>query len=282
MSTTASLSSARPLQEDPFRLGWRYVTRRLPDGSEIVDQVPLTEDDVLHPQEGDFIVQSHGHNEDILYLAIVFKRAVAHDKQAVVTGDLRMAWDDPDIRPLGPDITVIFGVLEERNWKTFDVADEGVRPRMIVEVTSDSTRKNDLGIKREYYHRLGIPYYIIADADDDAPGRPIRLIGLRYAPEDYVEMQPNDKGWLWLEPLGIWLGVGAGRLVCYDKDGKEIGDYTKVCLAYEAELAAREKQATNAEQRAAAADERVKAMERQLRDLEATLQRLQKGEKPHA
>ena len=28
-------------QDDPFRYGWRYVRRTQPDGTEVVDQVPL-------------------------------------------------------------------------------------------------------------------------------------------------------------------------------------------------------------------------------------------------
>ena len=44
-------------KDDPFRYGWRYVRRTQPDGTEVVDQVPLSLDDLLYPEEGDFVVQ---------------------------------------------------------------------------------------------------------------------------------------------------------------------------------------------------------------------------------
>ncbi len=53
---------ALPPRNDPFRYGWRYVLRgTAPNGQELWDQVPLTLDDVLHPEVGDFIVNSTAH-----------------------------------------------------------------------------------------------------------------------------------------------------------------------------------------------------------------------------
>ena len=47
-----------------------HITR--PDGTADFDQVPLTEEDVLHPKVGDFIVQTDAHDEDRIYLKQVF------------------------------------------------------------------------------------------------------------------------------------------------------------------------------------------------------------------
>ena len=46
---------------DPYRYGWRYVERWGEDGTLVVEQVPLTLEDVLHPQEGDYVIQSDAH-----------------------------------------------------------------------------------------------------------------------------------------------------------------------------------------------------------------------------
>ncbi len=58
MSTVStSRPPTRPPDDaDPFRYGWRYVSVRGPDGTETLDQVPLTLEDVLFPETGDFIV----------------------------------------------------------------------------------------------------------------------------------------------------------------------------------------------------------------------------------
>ena len=55
-----STSSTTEAQE-PFYYGWRYVRRRYPNGREVVEQVPLTREDVLYPQEGDFVIQNDNH-----------------------------------------------------------------------------------------------------------------------------------------------------------------------------------------------------------------------------
>ena len=75
MSTVSKSRPPRSPGPDPYRYGWRYVRVVAPDGSETFDQVPLTLEDVLFPQVGDFIVQTDGtmvytnagHNAPILH-----------------------------------------------------------------------------------------------------------------------------------------------------------------------------------------------------------------------
>lgn len=59
----------------------------------------------------------------------------AGDPTAVVLNHGRIAWDVPGLGAHGPDIAVILGVRERKNWSTFDVAAEGVRPALIIEIT---------------------------------------------------------------------------------------------------------------------------------------------------
>ena len=51
------------LARDPFRLGWRFVERTRADGTVVTDQVPLTLDDLLFPQENDHPMQHPAHVE---------------------------------------------------------------------------------------------------------------------------------------------------------------------------------------------------------------------------
>ena len=39
---------------------------------------------------------------------------------------------------------------------------EGVRPRLIIEVSSPDSRVNDVVTKVDHYYRAGVPYYVIA------------------------------------------------------------------------------------------------------------------------
>src|SRR5438045_2168111 len=60
-----------PPANDPFFYGWRIVHSKSPNGRAKEEQVPLTQEDILHPQEEDFRVHSQAHNDDCAYLKYV-------------------------------------------------------------------------------------------------------------------------------------------------------------------------------------------------------------------
>ena len=53
-----------------------------PDGTEDDEQVPLTPEDVLFPEEDDFIVQTDFHAIDMTYLRAVFNARLAGNRRA--------------------------------------------------------------------------------------------------------------------------------------------------------------------------------------------------------
>jgi colicin import membrane protein len=249
---------------DPFRFGWRYVTTRHADGSESVDQVPLTEEDVLFPEEGDYIVQTDLHSTDIAYLKNVFNARLARVRRAVAVADCRVDWGVRGLRPMGPDIAVFFDVARRKDWATLNVAAERARLGPVVEVTSPSTRDNDLDRKPELYERAGVPLYVIADATEAGPGqRRLRLFAYRREPGGYRRVEPDARGRIWIEAVGLWLGVvrdeemDCDRLACYDGEtGEEVGDYQAISRALEEAMAER----LRAEERARAeVDARLEA-----------------------
>src|ERR1700685_4074579 len=97
-------------EADPFRYGWRFVPVKQPDGRVEVEQVPLTLEDLLFPEEGDFAVQYPSHINDCHYLKTVLDTRLAGDPEAVVLTDCRVDWNLPGVKPLGPDIAVFLGV----------------------------------------------------------------------------------------------------------------------------------------------------------------------------
>jgi len=235
-------------KDDPFHLGWRYVWQTDARGRRRQVQVPLTEEDVLFPEEEDFIVNNDPHWVDCRYLRNAFSVALAAAVGAVVVGDLRIAWGVRGVRPMGPDIAVIFNVRRRRGWGTFYVAEEGTRPTVVLEVTSQTTRKNDLGIKRLLYYRAGVPYYIIVDDMLHPTGpRRLRLLGYQRGRRGYERLSADQQGRLWLEPVGVWLGVEGEHVACWDREERRLGDYVEVA------------------QRATAAEERVRQLEEELR-----------------
>jgi colicin import membrane protein len=219
--------------DDPYRYGWRFVRVKNPDGSFREEQVPLAENDLLFPRTGDFIVQSQGHIQDVAYLFSVFGSQVAGDPSAAVISDCRVNFNLPKVKALGPDVSLFLGVKRQQDWATFNVAAEGAKPALVVEITSESTRKNDLGIKVEYYHRAKVPFYLVVDATRPKGIRHLTLIGHRYTPQGYERIEPDARGKIYLDSVDLYVGVthdrlaGYDRLACFDpKTGEELGDYT--------------------------------------------------------
>jgi Uma2 family endonuclease len=236
-----------PPRSDPFRYGWRYVLRGTDqNGQEVWDQIPLTLDDLLHPEVGDFIVTGTAHVRDCKYLANVLGAVCKRHPRwkALVLSDTRVAWGERiGLRGHGPDLAVIKGVRSnrDRDILTFNVEAEGVLPSLLIEVTSESTRFNDLVTKVTHYHKAGVPQYVIVDArEGEGDERVLRLIDYRRTPERYVEAPPDEQGRVELLGLGLLLGVRDGRVVLYDaKTGEEQGDYDQIAEALDAEIAAR-------------------------------------------
>ena len=224
-STISAAAPDTPSAEDPFRYGWRYVPCPTPDAPHHLEQVPLTLEDVLHPEEGDQVLCNYDHQRRVRYLADVFLTRVADHPDAVVLSDARIAWDVPGLKAHGPDVMVIFGVQVIRNWSMFDGAVERVRPTLIVEVTSPETHALDLEVKTAHYALAGVPLYVIVDAYEQRGEALVRVLGYDLADATYRRLVPNEQGWLWLEPLRVWIGVEGREVYCFDEQQRRIGDY---------------------------------------------------------
>jgi len=260
---------------DPYRFGWRFVERKLANGKKVIDQVPLTLADLLHPKVGDVLVENSAHERDRRYLQSVFEERLADDPSALSLSDCRIKWDIPRLKSHSPDISLIFGVRRRRrSWTTFYVARQGVRPKIIIEIVSPDSRVNDVEIKFRHYHEARVPYYVIVDRKTDEG--PVEVFGYRYTPTRYVRMPRDERGRIRLPGLGLLLGVKEDRVVLYDAaTDEEVGDYTAISRALATESAARaaaEEQLRitdaarqDAEAETAALRERVRELEERLR-----------------
>jgi len=256
--------------DDPFRYGWRFVPRPTPDDPQHLEQVPLTLEDVLHPDVGDFIVHSDRHETDRMYLTAVLRARLEASGAAIVLSDVRIAWDIPDLRPHRPDVMVIPGVAERQDWSTFEVAVEGARPALIIEITSPETRVNDVQRKVVHDARAGVAQYVIVDRIGQGRARRVRLLDYRLAGGVYRRCAPDAVGRVHLTIANLWLGVAEDHLVCYDERGAAFGDYaTVVQQAAAAEERAQREAAARAEPHACAEVEEQARREAAAREAEA-------------
>src|SRR5258708_3874057 len=186
-----------PPPDDPFYYGWRDVRRTRPDGTQYKEQIPLSRWDTLHPEEGDHIVESNLNDLIRDYLADVFRARLANVPETLVLSNTGVYWDHPDLEHHAPDVCAIFGVKEPRGvWPSFSVAEQGVWPRVIVEIVSPNVRQNDIGDKFAEYHLAEVPCYVIIDRE--RVGGPWILKGYLYSPSGFLPMPLDSRGRLWL------------------------------------------------------------------------------------
>jgi Uma2 family endonuclease len=311
MTRVTSPKPSLPEPGDPERTpyGWREVRRKLPDGTEEWVEVPLTVEDLLHPQEGDCIPENSLHSWERAYLSQVIGARISNRRTLRVFSDCIINWGIRGLRNHSQDISLFGNVRDrERLWKTFPAAKQKARPLLIIEIVSPDdhdprVRRNDVVIKVKHYQRAGVPLSIIVDQEKE--NGPRRLLGYRMKGKSYAPLVPDEQGWLLLEPIGILLGLREDRIVCYDAaNGEEIPDYAGLEQALEASEEARAtaeqqvaaqqttaqaalRQAEEAQRRADAAqrqaeDERARAeaeakaraaLEARIRELEARLRR---------
>jgi Uma2 family endonuclease len=247
----------RPGEEnDPFRFGWRYVRRTLPDGSEVYDQVPLSWEDLLYPEEEDFVVQEPAHQRDYTYIHGALETLYRNDPSVVVLGDCRTDFSVAGLRPLGPDVVVFFNVRQWLRHGTFEVAVEGGDPVLVVEVASPSTRNHDLANKPDLYYRAGVQKYVIVDRGPEGTDPP-RLIGYRRGPRGWQTLPPDARSWLDLSPVRVFLGLEGDRPWLYDSATAErLPDLTTATIAKEdAEAKTRQEAKARADAETKARDE---------------------------
>jgi Uma2 family endonuclease len=234
-------SKVRPARGAPsrrasFAYGYREMTKRLPDGGYVSARIPLTLEDVLHPRFGNVHMLGDPHGEDCGYLKDVLKARYFAESTVAVLSDCGIYWDIAELAHHCPDIAVIFGVRLQKDWDSFDVKAEGVRPILIIEVSSLKTRVNDVKTKVKEYARAGVLHYIIAD-NRTRKGEARRLELYRYQLKGraYECIPLDEQGRAWLEPVGLWLATtinpatGGARLVLVDPaTNQEIRNYTSL------------------------------------------------------
>ena len=108
----------------------------------------------------------------------------------------------------GPDFFVTLNVDGTRSRQGWVVWEENGRyPDVIVELMSSSTASIDTGVKKEIYAEIfRTPDYFVYDPFEVNSLQGWHLDGTLH----YQPIQPNERGWLWCERLGFWLGIWEG------------------------------------------------------------------------
>lgn len=246
-----------PPPDDPFHYGWRYVRRTRPNGEEEVDIVPLSFEDLLYPEEDDYVVNKPPHLRDFEYCHGSLETFYADQVRVVVLGDCRVDFNVKGLRPLGPDILVLFDVIQWLQEGTFRIAKEGGRSILAMEITSPSTYRHDVGAKIKLYYRAGVQIYVIIDRGPQGKA-PARLRGFQRGPKEFVELPLDAQGRLDLSPVPLLLGLEDDHPWFYEiATARRLLDRTELAEA----LVEAESKATKAESKAKKAESKAKKAE---------------------
>jgi Uma2 family endonuclease len=169
-------------------------------------ELRLTEDDLPYSEEIPMETELHLLQ---IFLLIKTLRAWWKDRDDVYVGGDMFVYFSPnqvythDFR--GPDVFVAQGVKKRvrKSWVTWQ---EGKPPDVVIELTSDSTRKFDKTKKKRIYQdKLRTPEYFIYD--------PVEYEFLGYALRNglYEPIEPDNSGRLVSAQLGLALQLWDGN-----------------------------------------------------------------------
>ncbi len=143
----------------------------------------------------------------------------------------------------GPDFFVVLGTDRKtrKSWVVWD--EDGQYPHVIVEIISPTTAKTDRGLKKELYqNKFRTPDYFWFDPYT------LEFAGFHLLDGKYQPLEVNQKGHLWSEQLGLYLGIHDGLLRYFTPAGElvptpeESAEYEAQRAEHETEKAEREAQ----------------------------------------
>jgi Uma2 family endonuclease len=269
--TTQTRDLTQPLTaterlDDEFYYGYRTIITYDEAGKEVYSYKPLTLDDFLNPQEGDLFMQGTLHDEDTDALKSIFRYLYYANATTAVFSDLKILWGIEGLAQPAPDVMVIPNVENiGKPRPTFDVQREGTRPRFILEVVSPRYRQPDRESKVAIYEQAGVEEYFIVDSWLRGEQVAYDIVGYRLQGEIYVEIPPNERGWVYSQVNQVWVGVSPEKdrfFVINERTNQPILPAEKRA----------ETEAARAEAEAAArreAEAKITALELQLQELKA-------------
>ena len=167
--------------------------------------IPLERDVVYPESDGRPMGESDLHRDEMWDLVYALKRYYEGSPDVYVTGNLFFYYRKGDPRSvICPDVCVVKGVAKHQR-RIYKLWEEGQSPSFVIEVTSESTRREDLEDKKPRYARLGVPEYFLHDPYGEYL-RP-RLQGFRLQGDRYLPIEPAPDGSLRSQATGLTLRV---------------------------------------------------------------------------
>jgi Uma2 family endonuclease len=237
----------------------------------------------LPESDGKPMAETDDHRDIMMDVLDTLEEQFRADEKVYVSGNIFVYYRDDtgEMQSVSPDILVVRGVQKKKR-RIYNIEVEGKAPDLVIELTSLSTKKEDLGNKRFVYANLGVKEYFIFDPFGDTIRPALR--GFRLESGDYLPIVGTR---LKSEVLGLELRLEDGRLRLYDfKNDQRLLTRAEShaarraaeakARAAEAEAKAAKAQAMAAETKAIAAETKAVATEAENVRLREELEKLQR------
>ena len=174
---------------------------------------------VFYPEsDGQPMAETDVHRDLMIDLIAMLREYFHDDPHVYISGNLLLYYEEGNPRRVvAPDVFVVKGVSSGRR-RIYKLWEEGHPPDVVFEVTSPSTRGEDLRTKHDLYARLGVTEYFLFDPLDEYLRPPFQ--GYRLEQDRYVALRPAADGSLWSAVLGLELHVRGEHLRLFDPAGQ--------------------------------------------------------------
>ena len=148
--------------------------------------------EVYYPEsDGKPMGETEVHIREIMYLFQALNQHLRNVPDVYVGADLLLYYVEGKPKMcVVPDVFVVQGVLR-RERRTYKLWEEGRPPCLVIEVTSDSTRDEDLVRKKDLYERLGVEEYVLHDPLGDYLNPPLQAFRLVRGHYKAIRLEPD-------------------------------------------------------------------------------------------
>lgn len=170
---------------------------------------------IFYPEsDGKPMAETPVHRNEMMRIIQTLSDAFAGRADVYVSGNMMFYYEEGNPRAsISPDVFVTIGVPKLPERRVYKLWEEAA-PDTVFEITSPSTRREDLVKKRDLYARIGVREYVLYDPLGEYLRPPLH--GFRLADGVYQPIEPDETGALLSETLRMRLRLAGGRLRLVD------------------------------------------------------------------
>ncbi|HEX3127719.1 MAG TPA: Uma2 family endonuclease [Thermoanaerobaculia bacterium] len=155
--------------------------------------MPLRDEEIEYPtSDGRPMAESNLHRKVMADLIAALERRYVDEPRVWAGGNFLLYYEQGNPRAsVSPDMVLVRGI---RKWDRplYKLWEEGKPPDFVIEVTSNSTRREDMTTKKNLYQRLGVAEYVLFDPTGDYLHP--RLQGYRLEQGHYLRLAQEPDG----------------------------------------------------------------------------------------